>query len=148
VSTAPIGTPSLAPPQQPTPTPAPPPPSPPREPSTPTPALPPPPGAEPTAPAKPTADILGADAGLLTILVPQNAKVFINGHETKSKGERRLYVSYGLKAGSSYNYEIQVLAIRDGKPVEETRTVTLTAGQRTSVAFIDAKRNTRLALNF
>jgi len=142
VTTAPAAVPSAA-----SPTPAPPVPAPPRELNTPTPALPPAPGAEP-APAKPSAAILGADAGLLTVIVPQGAKVFVNGYETKSAGEQRQYVSYGLKPGFSYTYEVRVLAIRDGKPMEETRSVTLTAGQRTSVAFTDAKRNTGLALNF
>lgn len=112
------------------------------------PTLPPPPANEPAPAAKPTADILSPDVGLLTVLVPQNAKVFVNGYETKSKGESRQYVSYGLKSGLSYSYEIRVLAIRDGKPIDESRAVTLTAGQRTSVAFVDAKQNTGLAVNF
>jgi uncharacterized protein (TIGR03000 family) len=98
--------------------------------------------------AKPTTQILRPDAGLLTVIVPQGAKVFINGHETKSQGVERQYVSYGLQAGLSYNFQIQVLAVIDGKPREENRTVTLTAGQRSSVAMLDAKHSTGLAFNW
>jgi uncharacterized protein (TIGR03000 family) len=133
--------PALTPPA--TPTPAPPPP---REPNTPTPAIPPAPAAEP--PVKPTTSILAPDAALMTVLVPADAKVFVNGYETKSKGERRQYVSHGLQAGLSYNYQIRVVATRDGKPVEENRTVTLTAGQQSSVALLDAKQDARLALKW
>lgn len=137
--------PALTPPQLPTqgPTPAPPPP---REPSTPTPAIPPAPAAEPAV--KPTTSILAPDSALLTVIVPADAKVFVNGYETKSQGERRQYVSHGLQAGSSYNYQVRVVASRDGKPVEESRTVTLTAGQRSSVALLDAKSSSRLAFNW
>jgi uncharacterized protein (TIGR03000 family) len=113
--------------------------------------VPPPPPAEPAAPpaaAKPTADVLRPDAGMLTLLVPEGAKVFVNGYATKSQGAQRQYISYGLKAGMSYNFDIQVLAVIDGKPREEKRTVTLTAGQQSSVAFLTAKSTATLALKW
>jgi uncharacterized protein (TIGR03000 family) len=121
------------------PTPAVPPP-PAREPATTQPSLPPPEAAQP----KPTT-ALPSDAGALTVLVPEDAKVFINGHETKSVGTRRQYVSYGLKAGLSYNYQIRVLSPRDGK--EENRMLTLSAGQTQSIALLGSLRETGLALN-
>lgn len=122
------------------PTPAPPP-APPREPGTPTPALP------PELPTKPTT-ALPSDAGLLSLVVPEGAKVFVNDYETKSAGTQRQYVSYGLKAGLTYNYQIRVVAQHDGKTVEENRTVTLTAGKSEQVAFFDSGRSSRLALNW
>jgi len=148
-TTIPMGTPTLAAPQQPTPAaPAPAVPTPPA----PAAGLPPAPPAEPTTPpppaAKPTADLHRADAGTLTLLVPEGAKVFVNGYATKSQGTQRQYISYGLKAGMGYNFDIQVLAIIDGKPREERRTVTLTAGQQSSVAFLNAKSTATLALNW
>jgi uncharacterized protein (TIGR03000 family) len=54
---------------------------------------------------------------------------------TKSTGSRRQFVSYGLKAGLSYKYVVKAEVVRDGQTVEDTRTVTLTAGQISSVAF-------------
>ncbi len=86
---------------------------------------------EPTTRSQPTQD----NSGLLTIYVPYDAKVTVNGYETASKGSRRQYVSHGLKPGLAYKYEIRAEVLRDGQPTVETRTVTLTAGDHTSVAF-------------
>ncbi len=86
---------------------------------------------EPTTRSQPTRD----NSGLLTIYVPYDAKVTVNGYETVSKGSRRQYVSHGLKSGLAYKYEIRAEVLRDGRPAIETQTVTLTAGDHTSVAF-------------
>ena len=56
--------------------------------------------------AKSSIEQNSADRGLLTIWVPYDAKVTINGIKTKSTGSRRQFVSYGLKPGYNYTYEI------------------------------------------
>jgi len=76
-----------------------------------------------------------ATSGLLTIYVPYEAKVTINGLETKSTGSRREYVSHGLKPGYTYEYTVRAEIVRDGKPLSDERTVVLTAGERDAVAF-------------
>jgi uncharacterized protein (TIGR03000 family) len=73
--------------------------------------------------------------GLIAVWVPAEARVFINGLETKSRGSYREYVSYGLKPGLTYKYEIRAEIARRGGPVQNTRTVYLTAGDRKRVAF-------------
>jgi len=104
------------------------------------------PGLEPSTPALPrrrSSDPLGptsrtetrGDSGLLTIYVPRDAQVEVNGLLTRSKGSRREYVSYGLKRGYSYKYEIEAQVVRDGKLLRDARTVVLTAGDTQSVAF-------------
>jgi uncharacterized protein (TIGR03000 family) len=75
------------------------------------------------------------NSGVLTVWVPYEAKVTINGRETKSTGSRRQFVSYGLKAGLSYKYVIKAEIVRNGQIVEDTRTVNMTAGEITAVAF-------------
>ncbi|MGQ9503778.1 MAG: TIGR03000 domain-containing protein [Thermogutta sp.] len=75
------------------------------------------------------------ESGLLTVYVPAQAKVFINGMATKSAGTRREYVSYGLKEGLQYRYVITAQVEQDGKLYEETREVILTAGEKKGVAF-------------
>jgi uncharacterized protein (TIGR03000 family) len=72
---------------------------------------------------------------LIAVLVPPHARVFINGLETKSRGRSREYVSYGLKPGLTYAYEIRAEMVRQGRLVAHTRTVYLTAGAREQVAF-------------
>lgn len=106
-------------------------------PSKPAPELP-PEEPKPTLPQTPAPQTLlptQSNSGLLTILVPAEAKVLINGLETRSTGSRRQYVSYGLKPGYTYKYEIRAQTARDGKLVEDTRTVFLTAGARQNVVF-------------
>jgi len=76
-----------------------------------------------------------ASSGVLTVWVPYDAKVTINGHQTTSVGSQRQFVSHGLTPGLSYKYVIHAEVIRDGKPVSEDRTVVLTAGDQSSVAF-------------
>jgi len=75
------------------------------------------------------------ESGLLTVYVPAEAKVLINGMATKSTGTRREYVSYGLKEGLQYRYVVTAQIEQDGKVYEETREVILTAGDKKGVAF-------------
>jgi len=76
-----------------------------------------------------------SDSGLLTLYVPYDAKVFINGLETRTPGSRRQYVSYGLLPGYRYKYEVRVEIIRDGQILEDTKVVYLTAGSKEALAF-------------
>jgi uncharacterized protein (TIGR03000 family) len=100
-------------------------------------------GPTPAAPA-PSGDMLEPGkstsgtpetSGILTVWVPYDAKVTINGRATKSTGSRRQFVSYELKEGFSYKYEVTAEVVRDGKIIEDTKTAILTAGVNTSVAF-------------
>jgi uncharacterized protein (TIGR03000 family) len=78
---------------------------------------------------------LPADRVGVVVTVPADAKVYVNGHLTKSTGERRQYSSGGLKPESSYEYQVRAEYIRDGKPVREEKTVLLTAGKSAALVF-------------
>lgn len=93
--------------------------------------------AEPSSTSSPTPE----NSGVVTIWVPFDAKVTVNGLATRSTGSRRQFVSYGLKPGFSYKYDIHAEVLSNGQLVEDTRTVTLTAGQTVSVAFGVMKGN-------
>ncbi|MGA2797896.1 MAG: TIGR03000 domain-containing protein [Thermoguttaceae bacterium] len=101
------------------------------EPAPPMPGTNPAPATEPATMSSPTPET----SGVVTVWVPYDAKVTINGLATRSVGSRRQFVSYGLKPGFSYKYEIHAEAVSNGKLVEDNRTVTLTAGETVSVAF-------------
>lgn len=75
------------------------------------------------------------DSSSLTVQVPDDAKVIINGRETSSKGSRRQYYSSGLKAGVTYTYVVRAQVIRNGKVQEDTQRVTLTGGQSSALVF-------------
>jgi len=76
-----------------------------------------------------------SNSGLLTVYVPYEAKVWINGNLTSSAGSERRYVSYGLKPGYRYKYEVRARVPREGKMLEQVKTVYLTAGAKEGLAF-------------
>jgi uncharacterized protein (TIGR03000 family) len=100
------------------------------------------------APAGPTSGRVSVREGsaLLVISVPAQAQVIVNGLQTKSTGPRRQFASTGLRPGLSYKYEIRVQVVRDGRLLEDTRTVYLTSGVHKAVAFSPvAKPETAIA---
>ena len=93
------------------------------------------PGVQPVPAMPKTSGTSAEETGVLTVWVPYDAKVTVNGLETRSTGSRRQFVSYGLKPGFSYKYVVRAEVVRNGQLQEDTRTVTLTAGQITAVSF-------------
>ena len=93
------------------------------------------PNAPGPGPAPKSTDTPSADSGSLTVWVPYDAKVTINGRETRSTGSRRQFYSSGLQPGLNYTYVVRAQVIRNGQVQEDTQKVTLTAGQITAVAF-------------
>jgi uncharacterized protein (TIGR03000 family) len=71
----------------------------------------------------------------LTVNVPANARIFVNGTSTRSHGAVRRYVSRGLTPGSEYSYEIKAELDLDGETIEETKIVKVRAGDSIQVAF-------------
>jgi len=58
-------------------------------------------------PPKTTSDTSAEQSVVLTVWVPYDAKVTVNGMETRSTGSRRQFVSYGLQQGLSYKYVVR-----------------------------------------
>jgi uncharacterized protein (TIGR03000 family) len=103
-------------------------------PATPTPAVPPAEGEQglPT-PAQQTS--VEAASALLSVQVPADARVRVNGIPTRSTGELRRYVSRDLAPGFRYTYEVTAEVERNGQPVTQTKTVHLRAGEEIALAF-------------
>lgn len=74
-------------------------------------------------------------SAVIRMLVPEDAVVYVNGYRTKQKGELRAFAARELEPGLTYSFEIRVVAERDGRLFEETKTTELQAGERTSLAF-------------
>ncbi len=82
----------------------------------------------------------GSQVALLSVNVPAEAKIFVNGNATTSTGTQRQYVSRGLEAGNRYAYEVKAEIVRDGQTITETKNVTLGPGEQASLAFnLDGK---------
>lgn len=76
-----------------------------------------------------------ATSAILTVRVPSDANVYVNGHKTASRGSVRQYISRGLEKGQSYRYEVKAEFVRNGKTIQKTEEVRLLGGQAISVAF-------------
>jgi uncharacterized protein (TIGR03000 family) len=72
-------------------------------------------------------------SALIVVRVPENAKVTVNGFETKSTGPERQFVSQGLQAGLRYKYEVTAEFEVDGQLVSDTKVVKLVGGQRSQI---------------
>ncbi len=81
------------------------------------------------------ADNLPADTSRLSVHVPADAKIYINGKATSTPGTRRQFISRNLKPDLQYTYRVRAEVERDGKTLTETKIVDLRPGRAAEVAF-------------
>lgn len=79
--------------------------------------------------------ITSDDSVALTVEVPENAKVLVNGMATKSTGNTRRFVSRGLQDGLTYSYLVRVEAEVDGELKTAEREVRMQRGQNENLSF-------------
>jgi len=89
----------------------------------------------PVAPAPGTTTSNTRADGLLSVNVPDDAKIYVNGQVTSSLGELRQYVSRDLAAGFNYSYEVRAEVVRDGRTVEQVKKIDVRAGETANLAF-------------
>lgn len=71
----------------------------------------------------------------LTIDLPADAKLFVDGTATKGEGTVRNFHTPDLPQGQSFYYELKAEVMIDGKPVTESRKVIVKAGDALSESF-------------
>lgn len=91
------------------------------------------PPAQTDAPATDVEAKVEGDSAILTVAVPEDAVVTVNGLPTKSSGPIRQFMSTGLEAGFVYKYVVEVRYADSDKA--ETRTVRLRAGAAERLVF-------------
>jgi uncharacterized protein (TIGR03000 family) len=87
------------------------------------------------APGTSTSRGIDSTTAALTVSVPAEAKILVNGRETKATGTLRRYVSRGLQPGYNYTYEIKAELVREGQTLTETKNITVGAGETADVNF-------------
>ena len=75
------------------------------------------------------------DRARLTVELPRDAKLYIDGQLMKSSAEQRTFNTPRLDRRQTYYYEVKAEAVRDGKPVTESKRVLVRAGEDVKVAF-------------
>lgn len=101
----------------------------------------------PTPAADASTLFVPADGVLLLVSVPNDATVLVNGAATKATGTERRFVSRGLTEGEVYDYTITMVSDENGKSVEETRAVSVSAGELHQVSFLPEAPMTTLTLH-
>ena len=76
-----------------------------------------------------------AKPAVLSVSLPADAKVYINGRLTKTDGSVRNYVARKLKAGKELGYQVKAVVERNGKRLVRTQTVRMKAGITRTVEF-------------
>jgi uncharacterized protein (TIGR03000 family) len=69
------------------------------------------------------------------VYVPADAELWFEGHKTAQTGTDRFFRSPELQTGQDYVYDVQAHWVADGKAVDQTRKVTVHAGDRVVVDF-------------
>jgi len=69
----------------------------------------------------------------LTVRLPADARLTVDGAPTQSKEAVRTFVTPPLEAGKAFRYTLKAQVSREGKPVEVTREVTVRAGEETAI---------------
>jgi uncharacterized protein (TIGR03000 family) len=72
---------------------------------------------------------------LLTIIVPADAKLYIENQPTQLTGTRREFVSPRLEAGKDYIYTLKAEVESDGKRVTGTEELPVKAGDHKTIEF-------------
>lgn len=90
---------------------------------------------EESAPAEVAPEAAADGEASIRVVVPADAKVYVNDRATTSTGAERSYVSRGLRGGRTYAYQLRVEFERDGETVVENKLVRLHAGEQVDLSF-------------
>jgi len=81
---------------------------------------------------------------LLMAHLPEEALIWVQGAETKQKGEIRYFESPALTPGDEYVYTVRVNWVEDGKWVSQTRQFPVKAGVMQCIDIVKADSNVAL----
>jgi uncharacterized protein (TIGR03000 family) len=71
----------------------------------------------------------------LVVRLPADATLTVDDQATTSRSDRRTLMSPPLQNNREYYYTLRADVIRDGKPISETKRVTVRAGRESEVKF-------------
>lgn len=76
------------------------------------------------------------DAAEITVRVPPDAEVWIEGVKMRQQGSIRRFVSPRLASGKTYSYEIRAVWTEKDRPIDQKQEISLRAGDRSSLTFV------------
>ena len=72
---------------------------------------------------------------VITVNVPNDAQIWFEGSKTSQTGTSRQFISPALKSGRSYTYTLRVRRSENGRDVDETRKLSVRAGENVILTF-------------
>ena len=79
--------------------------------------------------------VIENDSAMLTVRVPDDAVVTVNGHPTSSDGSVRQFKSRGLKEGFVYTYVVKATFSVDGESFVQSKSVKMRPGSDEQIEF-------------
>jgi uncharacterized protein (TIGR03000 family) len=73
----------------------------------------------------------------LTVELPADARLYVDGQLTRSASSRRQFITPPLNPGQAYYYDLQAEVIRDGQLVRVSRRVIVRPGQAVTTSFLE-----------
>ena len=91
--------------------------------------------SQPPAPPAP-AYSTNPNAVVFNVRVPPNAEMWFEGNKTSQTGGQRVFESPPLKPGVDYSYEVRAKWMENGRQKDETRKLTVRAGEQVAINFM------------
>jgi uncharacterized protein (TIGR03000 family) len=91
-------------------------------------------GQQPNLPAPTRQSTLGNSARLI-VKAPTDARVTVNGYETRRTTAEEGFITPALEPGQTYTYEVKAEATREGRPMLVRQRVKVLAGQESVADF-------------
>ncbi len=89
-----------------------------------------------TTQAAPNANAPAGDQAVyLLFRVPSDADVWVEGTPTTMRGSVRAFTSPPIRAGQDYLYKLRVRGQRNGQPFDETREISVRAGDAVQIDY-------------
>jgi uncharacterized protein (TIGR03000 family) len=89
----------------------------------------------PSVPLPPPMQKVSANAATVVVKAATDVKITVDGQDTPRNAAEETFSTPELEPGRTYHYVFKAEAVRDGKPVSLTRTVTVQAGKRSEADF-------------
>jgi uncharacterized protein (TIGR03000 family) len=92
---------------------------------------------KPPAAKPPQPEARGPAPATLSVSLPPDARLFIDGAPTSSTSAARVFISPPLTGDDNYSYTLKAEVIRNGQTVTETQKVPVRPGETTNVVLLE-----------
>jgi uncharacterized protein (TIGR03000 family) len=89
----------------------------------------------PPKPSGEEQEVMAPAPATIRVSMPEGASLSIDGNPTATRDAVRTFVSPPLEPSRSFSYTLKAESNRNGKPITQTKNVTVRAGKESQVEF-------------